>query len=210
MQRERMRTLRNSSFEEFVGWYLARESRKSGQPEHAADLAPDVLVNQMRYLHAGKLRSWFSRANWTIVSLDTLDDVMRLVCMDSWETRQNRLIRESGLNNRLARNIVTAAFETDNLSGSSEAACNSVEACRRRDRIETFRHSFPELCGNERLVICSLNDDESQSNPDGNYYLHDGFGRLLAYLYLVAYEGRKYSPVEAFLAEAFLSDSAAD
>jgi hypothetical protein len=205
-----MRTLRQSSFEEFVRWYLLRESRKYAQPGPAASDAPDVLANQMLYLHPRKLRSWFSRGNWTIVSLDTVEDAMRLVCVDSWELRHNRLIRESGPNNRLARNIVAAAYETGHFNGSNQAACSSAEAICRRDRIEAFRRSLPELRGNERLVICSLNDDEAQRNPEANYYLHDGFGRLLSYLYLIAYERRTYSPVEAFLAEALPSESAAD
>ncbi len=50
-------------------------------------------------------------------------------------------------------------------------------------------------------MLCSLNAGERRENPHGTWYLHDGFGRLVPYLYGAIYEGREFSPIEALLAE---------
>jgi hypothetical protein len=156
----------------------------------------------MRQFHPAKLRPWFERGRWNIISLDGMQEAMTLVCVDSWETRRNRLVQESGPNNRLARSVIAAARESGYFDNPDAGASNSVERHYRRDHIQAFRQNWPEFRGQERLVLCSLNADEKRQNPAGTYYLHDGFGRLLAYLYGIAYEGRPYSPIEAFLAES--------
>jgi hypothetical protein len=195
-----MRRVRSSSFEEFIRWYLGKERLKRGQDPDLSGRSWDDLVREMRRAEAGKLRHWFEDARWSIVSLDDISEAMHLVLVDNWEARQNRLIRE-GLDNRLARTIVTMARETGYYDNPEILKSNSVIAHFRQERIAAFRKSWPELRDGERLTICDLNADEKAENPGGTYYLHDGFGRLLAYLYMIFFEGREYNPIEAFLAE---------
>jgi hypothetical protein len=195
-----MRRVRASSFEEFIRWYLGKERLKRGQGQDLSGRSWDDLVREMRRAEAGKLRPWFEDARWSIVSLDDISEAMHLVLVDNWEARQNGLIRE-GLDNRLARTIVTMARETGYYDNPEILKSNSVIAHFRQERIAAFRKSWPELRDGDRLTICDLNADEKAENPGGTYYLHDGFGRLLAYLYMIFFEGREYGPIEAFLAE---------
>jgi hypothetical protein len=195
-----MRRVRASSFEEFVRWYLSKERIKRGQDPDLSGRPWDSLVKEMHRAQAGKLRPWFEDARWSIVSLDDISEAMRLVLVDNWEARQNRLITD-GLDNRLARTIVTMARETGYYDNPEILRSNSVIAHFRQERITAFRRSWPDLRDGERLTICDLNAAEKAENPGGTYYLHDGFGRLLAYLYMIVFEGREYSPIEAFLVE---------
>ena len=193
-----MRRLRGASFEEFVHWYLARERRKRDRAEPEGR---PVNVAEMRRAHRDKLRTWFDRGRWSVVSLDALDEALRLVGVDGPETRRCGLIADPGPDNRLMRNIVWAACVTGYFADFEVCRMNSVEAHFRNERIEKYRRQWPSLRDDERLVICTLNSEERAANPGGSYYLHDGFGRLLPYLYLVSYESRTWRPIEAFLAE---------
>jgi hypothetical protein len=195
-----MRRVRASSFEEFVRWYLSRELVKRGQDPDLNGRSWDSLLKEMRRAEAGKLRPWFEDARWSIVLLDDISEAMRLVLVDNWEARRNRLITE-GPDNRLARTLVTVARETGYYDNPEILRTNSVIAHFRQERITAFRKNWTELQGEQRLTLCELNADEKAENPSGTYYLHDGFGRLLAYLYMIAFEGREYSPIEAFLVE---------
>jgi hypothetical protein len=155
----------------------------------------------MRRLHPDKLRSWFERARWSIVSLEVIEEAMSLVLLDHSEMRRNGLVMGAGPNRRLARALVAAAHNTEYFDNKEVVSRNAVESHYRQERIEAYRKSWPQLRGIERLAICDLNVEEKAENPGGTYYLHDGFGRLLPYLYAVTYEGRDYAPIEAFLAE---------
>jgi hypothetical protein len=178
---------RAATFEEYVRWYLGRERRK-GRPGADLNTASwEAIAAEMRDTHPGKLRAWFEGAEWSVVTLDEPQDALTLVCVDNTETRRNRLVIGSAPNNRLARNVILAAHTHQHFENE--------EVCR-----AASRRSQPPFEGNERLVLCSLNEDERRQNPDASYYLHDGFGRLLPWLYAVVYEGRPYQPAEAFLA----------
>ncbi len=196
-----MRRLRDAGFEEFVRWYLARERRKRRQPEDSERRHWDPILAEMRGAHPDKLRPWFERARWSVVSLESIEEAASLVCVDGPETRRNKLITGLGPDHRLARNVVAAAraigyFDNDEVSKS-----NAVEGHFRQERLEAFRRAWPRFEKAERLTLCTLNAGERLENPGGSYYLHDGFGRLLAWLYAIVYEGREYQPIEAFLAE---------
>jgi hypothetical protein len=196
-----MQTLRSATFEEFVRWYLEREQRKRGQEPSVEQRSWTSLLHEMRGAHAAKLRPWFEKARWSIVSLCTDAEAMSLVCVDSPETRRNRLVSGDGPDNRLARAVVTAAHESGYFDNLGVRRTNAVEGHYRQERIEEYRRSWPQLRGGERLTLCTLNASEKTENPGGTYYLHDGFGRLLPLLYAIVYECRTYSPIEAFLAE---------
>lgn len=201
-----MEFVRASGFEEFVRHYLARERRKGGRNADLSMLTDDALGKEIRMMHPSKLRPWFVAARWSIVSLVTLQDAMALVCVDNWELRKNKLINGTDSNCRLAGAIVTAARENTYFDNEEVMGCNSVESHFRQERIDAFRRQWPALRGAERLILCSLNSDEKADSPNGTWYLHDGFGRLLPWLYCIVFEGRPFQPVEAFCAE----ESAAD
>jgi hypothetical protein len=196
-----MLLVRGSNLEEFVRWYLARERWKRKQDPDLSGRSWSSLYSEMRRIHPDKLRSWFERARWSIVSLEVIREAMSLVLLDNNEVRRNGLVKRDGPDNRLARAVVAAAHETGYFDNKEVANRNAVEGHYRQERIEVYRKSWPQLRGGERLAICDLNNDEKVGNPSGTYYLHDGFGRLLTYLYAVTYEGRDYCPIEAFLAE---------
>jgi hypothetical protein len=197
-----MRYIREANFQEYVAWYLARERRKRSRGPDPADMPWDRQFAQMQRAHPAKLRAWFQRARWSIVLLDRVDEVMDLVCVDNWETRRNGLMTADGTDRRLARTLVTRAHATAYFDNAAVIACNSVEAHYRQDRVRTYRHAHPEFCDEDRVMICDLDSGEQSESPRAKYYLNDGFGRMLSYLYLVAYEGLAYRPVEAMLAEA--------
>jgi hypothetical protein len=193
-----MRFIRSSSFEEFVRWYLMRERRKHGLIPNLGGMSWPAALSGMRSEHAGKLRPWFDRARWSIVCFETLEETLKLVCVDNPESRRNRFIR-SGPDSRLLGSVLNAVRETGFFEegGGPQAS----ERYYRDEGIEVFRRTWPQLCDAERLALCSLNDDELRENPSGSHYINDGFGRLLTVTYLIVYEGREYRPVEAFLAE---------
>jgi hypothetical protein len=189
-----MERVRNSGFEEFVRWYLARERRKHKQDDDLSGRSWDSLLAEMHSAHPGKLRPWFDRGRWTIVSLGVPGEATSLVCVDDPETRRERLIVGSGPNNRLAGTLVAAAHATGYFYNPAVRRTNTV-------RHRYLQRNWPQLREGERLTLCSLNAHEKNQNPGGSYYLHDGFGRLFPWLYVILYEGEEYSPIEAFLAE---------
>lgn len=196
-----MRIIRDASFEEFVRWYLLRERRKRKLAPELPARTWERLLRDMRRSHPDKLRGWFDAARWSIVSLDGVLEAMNLVCLDNWETRRSRLVTGSSSDSRLARTLVAAARENGYFDNPCVLKSNAVEAHFRQGTIDAFRREWPQLHGGERLVVCELNAAEKAENPGGTYYLHDGLGRLLAYLYLVVYERRVYLPIEVFLCE---------
>jgi hypothetical protein len=190
-----LKILRDSSFEEFATWYLERERRKRGGP------LPSDPIREMQRAHPAKLRRWFPRGHWRIAQLQEPADALSLVCLDNWETRRAFLVSGTGPDIRLAASLVGQARANYYFDNNTIMRTDSVESHYRQTPIEQFRAYWPILRGPERLTIIALNDDERAENPSGTYYLHDGLGRLLAYLYLVVFEGRDYHPIEVFLAE---------
>jgi hypothetical protein len=197
-----MRHVREASFKEYVTWYLARERRKRGQGPDPAQTPLDRQITHMQRSHPAKLRPWFERARWSIVLLDTVDEAMDLVCVDNWETRRTGLMTTEGADRRLAGTLVARARATGYFDNVAVIASNALEAHYRQDRISAYRTACPEFYGEDRLMICELNAEEQLESPRAKYYLNDGFGRLLSYLYLVINEGLEYRPVEAILAQA--------
>lgn len=197
-----MRHVREASFKEYVAWYLARERRKRGQGPDPAQTPLDRQITHMQRSHPAKLRPWFERAQWSIVLLDTVHEVMDLVCVDNWETRRYGLMTADGADRRLARTLVARARATGYFDNVAVIASNAMEAHFRQDRICAYRTACPEFYGDERLMICELSAEEQLESPMAKYYLNDGFGRMLSYLYLVIHEGLEYRPVEAILAQA--------
>jgi hypothetical protein len=189
-----MERVRNSSFEEFVRWYLARERRKHNQDDDLSGRSWDSLLAEMRSAHPGKLRPWFERGRWSIMSLCVFGEATSLVCVDAQETRRDRLIVGSAPNNRLAGTLVAAAHATGYFYNCDVRRTNAVQN-------RYLQRNWPQLREGDRLTLCSLSANEKRQNPGGSYYLHDGFGRLLPWLYVILYEGEEYSPIEAFLAE---------
>lgn len=198
-----MQLVRSACFEEFVRWYVVRDRRKRNQDADLNGRSWDSLLTEMYGAHPGKLRPWFEYARWSIVSLDEISEALTLVCVDNPETRVPKLVSGVGLDNRLSGNVIAAAHETGYFDHPDAGRSDAIEKYYRQERIEAYRCNWPQLRDAERLTLCSLNEDERMENPGGSYYLLDGFGRLLAWLYLVLYEGREYLPIEAFLAEEF-------
>ncbi len=196
-----MRRLRSASFEEYVHWYLVRERRKRGQEQELNGRSWNSIFTEMRGTHPDKLRSWFDRAAWSVVSLENAGEALQLVCVDGPDTRRNGLVTGEGVDNRLAGRVVESARANGYFDNDSVRRSNSVETHFRQDRIEAYRRTWPQFTGEERLVLCTLNQDERRENPNGTFYLHDGFGRLMPWLYAIVYEGREYHPIETFLAE---------
>ena len=123
------------------------------------------------------------------------------VFLDDALLRQKTLIKGDPPNARLARSCVAAAREIGYFEGTSCFTGQPPDRLSHGARIATMRRNWLELRDGERLVFCDLNKDERTENPGGTYYLQDGLGRLLPYLYLVVYEGYEFCPIEAFLAD---------
>ena len=201
-----MRRLRCASFEDYVRWYLRRERTKRRQQADLGERSWISLLNEMRGTHPDKLRTWFERAKWSIVLLEDPEEALSLVCVDGPDTRRNGLVTGMGVNHRIARAVVSAAREFVYFDNEVIRRTNAVEWHFRQDSLEAYRRNWPRFEGANRLVLCTLNEDERSENPAGNYYLHDGFGRLLPWLYAIVYEQREYAPIEAFLAEENRAD----
>lgn len=195
-----MRFVRQSSFEEFIRHYLERERRKHRQNPDLSGVPMELLMAEMRETWPGKLRGWFERGRWSVVSMDTPGDAMTLVCLDNPAMRAAGLVDGAARDNRIARTVVARAHETGLFEDRGTTGGGLIEAFRTK-RTEAMRANWPPLRGGERLVLSSLNSGEKAENPSGSWYLHDGCGRLVAYLYAVAYENRPYAPIEALLAE---------
>ena len=195
-----MHFLRESSFDEFVRHYLERERRKHRLPANLSSTPRRLLLAEMQRDWPGKLRPWFPDARWSLISLDTIDDVMTLICLDDAPMRQIGLSNGATPDNRITRAVVHAAREHGLFDQSRPTALKCVIGFRNK-RAELQAAGWPKLSGVEKLVLCSPNAGERSENPSASWYLHDGLGRLTAYLYAVIYEGVAFSAVEALLAE---------
>jgi hypothetical protein len=195
-----MRDIRPAAFDEFVHWYLAREWRKRGEPPLSRD-AHGSALSIMRRIHPGKLRQWFDAAEWRLVEFTAIEEILRLVCVDSMIMRRNLLVRdEPATDRRLLGNVIANARSFHYFDNAAVAQSDPMEYAWRQSRIDQYRRAWPRFGGEERIAACSLNMEERVENGAANYYLHDGFGRMLAFAYLVWFEGRPFVPVEALLA----------
>jgi hypothetical protein len=186
-----MRALRASSIEQYASWYLQRNRRK--HPDSITD-DPSDSVDVMRREHPGKMRHWFSNATrWHIVSLDLVSDLANLVFLECEWTKLEGLVIPDGKNYRLLGPVAENAIAGNYLSRSS--------AKKHKNYYEKLVTGSLRIEGEERVAICSAEDSEMRSNPDGKYYLLDGVGRCLPYMILVVEHAQEFAPIEAFCAE---------
>lgn len=194
-----MKELRPSSFEEFITWYLEREARKKGEPTPIFETFEAKYKEFLKH-HHGKLFPDPRKAeteNWRIVELDTREEVETLICLaNKWTREAGLLVNETKPNSRLLRTYVKRAKETDYFNPKNPN-CHWRHLCY----LQQFREQPFSLSGNNRVVIRTPIPDEFDNNRQGWYYLHDGIGRLLPYMYTVFFESNPFAPIEAFLAE---------
>lgn len=184
-----VKTLRQSTLDEFIEWYLAREQRKGGRP------VPDTRQGRqatMEREHTGKLRTWFAAGRWSIVVLDR-DDFERLVFLESPWTISEHLLIDREPNYRLLRQVAANALASDYLGHSSDG--------RHAKYFQAIRDCHMRLECSSRLAICDLEPAEIAGNPAGSHYLHDGAGRGLAYMIFLQLSEKPFEPVEAFLVQ---------
>lgn len=196
-----MRFIRETNLDEFIRWYLSRERRKLGLDGDLQGVSDAALRQEMDRFHGNKLRPWFDRARWNIVSFDSVEELMTFICVDGTDTRRNRLVNGLDPDFRIVGRVIASALHYGHFEALASASQYSLEANVQHQRMERLKADFPQLCGAERLALCTPSEHEYAQNPSGTWYLHDGFGRLLPWLYLVVIEGYQYLQVEAFLIE---------
>src|SRR5687767_5789546 len=98
-----MDVVRNSSFFDYGRWYLEREARKYGPSGGSIPATASEMQSYFEHHCRGKYRDWFPRGRWSIANL-TLDEVKRLMVVDSPETRRESLVIE-----RVPRTLNNAA-----------------------------------------------------------------------------------------------------
>jgi hypothetical protein len=188
-----MRFIRQSSYDEFVEWYLRREQRKGTIAEVPALAEKRVqLFERPPVDKIGDLLWLFRAADWYVISLDSREEFDRLVYLDVEWTRSKGLIDPAhGKNFRLLRQVARNALHKHYLE--------KPDASKHREYYEKFGAGL-RLCGDDRLTLRTMRPVEHDMNPAGIRYLHDGAGRGLPYMLRVL-EGMPYEPVEAFVAE---------
>ena len=174
---------------------------EAGLESNLGDISDFALEQEMRKFHANKLRGWFRFARWSLVEFDEPEELTTLICVDASFTRKDRLMTGKAPDFRIMGRVVAAALEVGHFAELEEASRHSLEAYFKHERMERFRQELPRLRDGERIALCTPNNDERTQNPSGTWYLHDGFGRLLPWLYLVRLEGHAFTAVEAFLIE---------
>lgn len=199
-----MRIIRPSSFDEYVDWYLRREAtkRKNAPTVHMTIAAKR---KEMEEKQGGKLRSWFGLGKWHIVELETQDEIENLVCLDNRWTNECRLLNPKGTSNyRLLKVLVKNAKETNYFDAVAHPEWENDKGYQNHlHYLDDFRNKTLKLQGENRIVLCSLDNSERINNTSGTYYLHDGIGRLAPYLYAILNEDNPFMPVEAFVVEEF-------
>ncbi len=189
-----MKEIRKSSYTEFETWFFSREARVKGTP---LPETTDEKKARMIRLH-GPLQGAFEKAVWSIVIIESLEELGRLVFLGSSWAEKLGLIKGG---NRLLGAVVKNA-KTENYYGlAEESNRDSLEYKKRRIYIGKYSNEWPVFKEDERIVIRSVTSGEQQSNPKAEYYIDDGNHRLLAYSYLITYEKKSFIQVEAFLAK---------
>ncbi len=189
-----MDKMRESSYNEFIKWYLEREKRE--KPEDNFSRIPWSARNRrklMKKSHAGKLESWFERGYWSIISI-TQDEFERSMVLEGEWTEVDGLVDPSSdeLEYRLLRSVAHTAIRI----GYLETKANE----RMRDYYRKLKSGDISM-SQEYIVLRSLGPNEATNrNPDALFYLHDGLGRSLPYQVLITEGYLSYEPVTAFLA----------
>jgi hypothetical protein len=189
-----VRRLAASSLQEYIDWYLARERRKRGGPELPATAAERCAL--MERAHRGKLRAWFPTAEWSIVLLEEVRELERLVFWHSpggWAQWHGLVVEDGTPDWRTLGRVAENAARGDYL--------RKVPDPQHLHYYRAYRDCHFRLEGGSRLALCSLTPEEKAENPGGSYYLQDGNGRSLPYLLFVNEDRARFEPVEAFLAE---------
>jgi hypothetical protein len=183
-----MEIVRASSVAEYAKWYLDREHRK--RPA-APIVDPQDAIDVLRMRHQGKWRMEFEWSRWDIVRLDR-SDFERLIFIESGWSKDARLVVPGVPNYRLLGVVAQRAEKIAYLS--------TPKAEQHREYLHRLRAGMA-LTGDDALVLRTATRTERDTNPDGSYYLHDGAGRSLPYMILVARGELPFAVVEAFLAD---------
>lgn len=183
-----MRQVGPSSVEEYASWYLRRNRRK--HPDVIADDGGDP-VEVMQRCHPGKMRDWFGGGTrCSIVSLDTVTDLANLVFLECEWTKREGLVIPDGKDYRLLGRVAENAITGNYLARPT--------ANKHRHYHDKFVAGALRLEGENRVAICSAEENEIRSNPGAQYYLLDGVGRCLPYMILILEHKREFEPIEAF------------
>jgi hypothetical protein len=187
-----MDIIRESSLEEYASWYLKRESRKRRD-----FVIPDDSKEQVEIMwsqHDGKMRKWFNGGiHCYIILINNVADLENLIFLESFWTKKEGLVVPPNKNYRLLRQVAYNAISLKYLERPS--------ANQHKVYYEMEKRGLLSLEGNNRIVICSAEQSEIDSNPDGKYYLLDGVGRCLPYMILMINHEQVFKPIEAFLIE---------
>jgi hypothetical protein len=191
-----MRVLRPSSVEEYASWYLHRERRK-GDTRPVPSAPKDQLeVMWERHGIGKKMREWFSSTTrWHLALLDR-DDLARLVFLESdWTKREGLVIPKDPLepDYRILERVAENAMASDYFS--------RPDAHKHKAYYDALASATLRLEGDDRIAICSAEENEIRQNPSARYYLLDGVGRSLPYMVLSKAPAITYAPVESFVAE---------
>lgn len=188
-----MRIIRPSSLYEYAAWYLRRDAQKGDLRSIPDD--PEEQVHVMYDRHKGKIRDWFTATtSWHIVCLDNVSELSNVVFLECKWTKEEKLVVPNGVNYRLLGRVTENALNVGYLARLSAHH-------RHKQYYENLAGGSLHLDGENRIAICSLEENERRSNPAGKYYLLDGVGRSLPYMMLIHERKCEYRAVEAFLAE---------
>lgn len=207
----KMQLLSGASFVEYVRWYLDREFIKNKRSEdNPSRFAGDEeMLEYMENKHGGKLQEWFRDAKWKIYKLDPSIDLHNLVCLEGEWTKKYLIPDDLRIQKdyRILKQMVKNAKELNYFTKTHADIIALGDSPDNRFKYYNNYKDLPDkalpaLTGGNRIVLRSLGENESKSNPSGNYYLHDGFGRLLTYQYLISVcDFRLDGDIEAFLVE---------
>ena len=199
-----MKIIKSIALEEYIYWYLQREfstkeDRSRDNPEKFQTIAE--MKKYMLERHSGKIREWFSCAKWFLVEINQIGFLDSLLCLHSSEPWAQELVPQ--VTNyppdfRILKTVIQNAKDNNYFRSDCEDFQKRHKYFEKYKRLE----QLPKLTDNNRIVLCSLNPSEKRSNPSASYYLHDGLGRLLTYLYLNKFEDKLLPlPIEAFVIE---------
>jgi len=187
-----MRVVRPSSIEEYCSWYLFRESRRKDDQRPIPE-GPEQQVQEMWQRHPGKMRAWFVKTStrWHLVLLEA-SDLANLVFLECDWTKGEGLVVPGKKNYRLLDRVAENAMASGYLARPS--------AHKHKAYYDALGAGSLRLEGEERVAICSAEDNEVRANPVASYYLLDGVGRCLPYMVLMKEHSVAYVPIEAFVA----------
>lgn len=192
-----MNTVRTSSFDEFIEWYLNREKWKVRERKDEVICIPsdpnkrcDMMRQNSEW--EDKIHNWFHTGTWSIVEL-TQNEFGRLIpAYFGWTCELIRTSRIRRHNRGLLRCMAREAIEKSHLNSDAGQA--------HREYYEKLKKQEFRLRGQHRIVLCSSGKAERKANPKGLYHLQDGWGRSLPYQILLLEKQLSYEAVEAFLA----------